>query len=378
MKLSSSKVIKTAAWLLGRFLPVKKNKIVASSYYGRGYSDSPKAIVQNLIDRNTDADIVWLLKNGEDKSELPDKVRACDDNSIKKILELSTAAVWIDNCRKGAWFKKKNQLYIQTWHGFALKRIERDVADKLGEHYDEYAMRDSRQCDVIISNSSHMTDIYKKSFWYDGEILQVGSPRNDVLFENHPEITKKVRTFFGVPEDKKILLYAPTFRADKGLSVYNMDYMSVLGAMGERFSGDWVLLLRLHPNIMSQADKIETDGKTIINATAYSDMQELLYTADAVITDYSSLMFDFCLSKKPCFMYAPDIEDYKSDRNFYISFDELPFPVAVDNAEMQTAVKNFDAEKYASDLQNFFVKFGFTEDGSASEKTADIIIKHIS
>ena len=171
----TQKLKKGAAWTLGRALPIQKNKVVFSSFYGRGASDNPKAIVDALAQRPEKLDIVWLAKDPA-HAGVPDNVRVVPYDTPAAIRELSTARVWVDNCRKGAHVKKDGQYYMQTWHGFALKRIERDVADKLNTPenaaYAEYAKRDSAQIDAIISNSTFMTDIYQKSFWYQGAVLQ--------------------------------------------------------------------------------------------------------------------------------------------------------------------------------------------------------------
>lgn len=149
---------------------------------------------------------------------VPDNVRVVPYDTPAAIRELSTARVWVDNCRKGAHVKKDGQYYMQTWHGFALKRIERDVADKLNTPenaaYAEYAKRDSAQIDAIISNSTFMTEIYQKSFWYHGAVLEYGSARNDILVHPPADAKQQVQQALHLPNDCQIIMYAPTFRAD--------------------------------------------------------------------------------------------------------------------------------------------------------------------
>lgn len=116
-----------------------------------------------------------------------------------RIRELCTAKVWLDNNRKGARFKKPGQWYLQTWHGFALKRIERDVEQTLPAGYAAYAARDSAQTDLIVSNSALMTKIYRESFWYEGEVAEFGSPRNDILFAPAGDVKQKVCAALGIP-----------------------------------------------------------------------------------------------------------------------------------------------------------------------------------
>ena len=375
----AKKLQKALAWTGGRLLPVQNNKIVVTSFYGRGASDNPKAIVEELVRRPEQLDIVWLA-NDPDHAGVPEGVRVVQYDTPQAIRELCTARVWIDNCRKGARVKKAGQYYMQTWHGFALKRIERDVADKLSKEdatYAQYAQRDSRQIDVIVSDSSFMTKIYQQSFWYDGPVEEYGAPRNDILIQPPADAKQTVGKALGLPEGCKYVMYAPTFRADGSLDAYDMDYHAVCAAMAQRFGGKWVMLVRLHPHVMQKAKDLPIDGQTTFDATAFDDMQLLLSACDAVITDYSSLMFDFALTRRPCFQYASDIDAYKNDRNFYFPIDETPFPLAKTNAEMLQKIAAFDDADYQTQCDAFYQRMGFRADGSASERCADWILDKI-
>lgn len=374
------KIQKGLSWLACRALPIQNNKVVFSSFYGRGASDNPKAIVDALANSPEKLDIVWLAKDPA-HAGVPDGIRVVPYDTPAAIRELSTAKVWVDNCRKGARYKKKGQYYMQTWHGFALKRIERDVADKLNTPenaaYAAYAKRDSAQIDVIISNSTFMTKIYQQSFWYDGSVLSYGSPRNDILVHPPVEAKKQVAQALQLPEDCRYILYAPTFRADHSLQAYDLDYHAVCDACEQRFGGKWIVLVRLHPNIMQLAEDLTFDRKTTFDATAFDDMQLLLSACDVVITDYSSLMFDFALTHRPCFQFATDIDEYKTDRNFYFPIDETPFPLAKSNAEMTQNIRAFDETAYQKDWDAFYKKMGFCEDGQATQRCVQWILNKI-
>lgn len=372
-----SKIASAAAWTLCGLLPVKKKKIVASSFYGRGYSDNPKAIVEELRKRGEDLDLVWLTKPGQENT-LPEGVRAVRYDSVKRIYELATAKVWIDNCRKGAPKKRKGQFYLQTWHGLALKRIEKDAATKLDDDYTPYAMRDAKQTDLIISNCAHMTRIYKTGFWYGGEVLETGSPRNDLLFANPTPLREKVREAYGLPQDRKLVLYGPTFRADHSLDAYRLDAEKLLSALHDRFGGEWTLLARLHPAVEELSSQVFTyDGKTVCNATAYPDITELLAACDCVITDYSSLMFDFALTGRPCFQFATDLAAYLEDRNFYFPLSDLPFPCAEDNAALAENIRNYSEAEQKARWEIFNQDFGLMEDGKAASRCADLILAKV-
>ncbi len=361
-------------WNVARLRPIKKDLVVFSSYYGRSVSDSPAAISEALRKKCPEADIVWLLKE-PDKVTLPEGVRAVNIASRKRIDALMQAKVWVDNCRKGAHCKRKGQYYMQTWHGFALKRIEKDAADALPPDYPEYAERDSRQCDLIVSSSRFMSGIYRSSFWYDGEIAEYGSPRNDLFFREDEALRSKVFDALSLSNDRRLVLYAPTFRASQSTEPYRLDAKSLLSAFNKRFGGEWSLLVRLHPNVDDRSEGLFAyDGESVIDATHYPDMAELMYAADGLITDYSSCMFDFALSGKPVFQFATDIEDYKNDRNFYFPIDELPFALCEDDMQLKAAVEGFDESEYQKRWNEFYEQNGICEDGKAADRCADWII----
>lgn len=372
MKMGILKKLFTAGcWILSLALPVDKKKVVFCSYYGRGYSDNPKAIAEAMLAAQTDAKLVWLVKNEKEAATLPEGIRACPYDSVRRIYELATARVWVDNCRKYDRFKKKNQFYLQTWHGFPLKRIEKDALESLPPDFARGAIRDSKHTDLLLSNSAFETEVLRRCFWYEGEIAEYGSPRNDVFFCPDPEVAAKVHEAFSLPEAQRMVLYAPTFRADHSIESYALDAQRLHRACCERFGGDWTVLIRLHPNVAAQSKTLfPYDGVTIADATMYPDMQELLSASDILITDYSSSMFDFALSGKPCFLFAVDVDTYAKDRNFYFSLQELPFPLAESNDAIVHLVESFDEAEYNNKRKDFYDKLAFTEDGKASMRCA--------
>lgn len=224
-----------------------------------------------------------------------------------------------------------------------------------------------------------MEELYHRSFWYSGPVALYGSPRNDVFFRPQEETARAIRRFFGLPEDRKLVLYAPTFRADHSTAAYGLAPEPLLEALGKRFGGDWSLLVRLHPNVTAQsAGLFAYDGDRVLDATKYPEMAELLCAADVLLTDYSSCMFDFALSGKPCLQFATDIETYRNDRNFYFPLDELPFPLAQSNEALARAVETFDGQAYACRWKSFTEENGFREDGHAAERCADWIIDKLN
>lgn len=370
-------LLSAIAWGLGRLLPIDRKKVVITSFYGRGCSDSPKAIAQELLRRNKGLKIVCLCQKNR-RGNIPEGITVAGYGTFRRIFHLSTAAVWIDNCRKGAHFKKKGQFYLQTWHGFALKRIEDDARQALTPEYAAYARRDSGQIDLIVSGSRHMAEIYQKGFWYNGRVLLTGTPRNDIFFGDTRRVCEKVRACLGIPEGRRLVLYAPTFRADHSTDAYRLDWARLLDACRTRFGGDWTLLVRLHPSVDAlSAGLFAYDGVQILDASLYDDIQELLCASEMVITDYSSVMFDFALTGRPCFQFATDIAAYRKDRDFYFPLQELPFPLAESNEALEQTVLGYDRAEAAERWTRFAEKFGIQEDGGASVRCADLILRRM-
>lgn len=369
------KLASDAVWNACRLLPVQKNKVVFCSAGGRGFGDNPKAVALALMERCPGLDLVWLTKNRD--IDLPAGIRPCPYGTPRAVMELSTAKVWVNDSRGGAKYKRRSQRYLQTWHGFALKHIER-AAKNLPEHYVRQCCRDSAQIDLLVSNSAFMTRVYREDFWYDGEIAPYGSPRNDVFFREHSLQSARVRDFWGLPGDRKLVLYAPTFRDDGSRDCYAVDPIRVLAACEARFGGAWSVLIRLHPNAAALSDGLfPYDGARVIDATAYPDMQELLTACDLLITDYSSSMFDYALSGKPCVQFAPDLEAYQKDRGFYFPLERLPFPLARDNDALEALLTQFDQGAQRAHWAAFAAENGFCEDGHAAQRCAQWIIDQI-
>lgn len=310
--------------------------------------------------------------------ELPEGIRRKDYNPFSMAYELATANVWIDsNTKPIGTLKRKGQYYIQTWHGsYGLKKMYGDIPDKINL-FDECNIKyNSKIEDLFVSNSRFYSEIYHRAFWYDGEILECGSPRNDIFFNEEFECTDKVKKYFHT-EDKRMLLYAPTYRNDFKTDAYKIDFDRLIDNLEKKFGGAWVVLVRLHPhNIMDASDFLTYNDK-IINATDYSVMQELLVACDILISDYSSCMFDFVTTKKPCFMYASDAKKYKDEHDFYFDIYNLPFPLAENNDEMENVIMNFEDGEYKANLEKMFEKVGLCESGKACKAVVKWIKERI-
>jgi len=358
-------------WKLFSLFPKNKSKAVLQSFYGRGYSDSPKAIADELLSRDGYR-IFWIVKDENAAKSLPPGVTALRDGSVRSIFHQCTAAFWVDCCRKLSFTEKATgQYYIQTWHGFPLKRIEADAGDALPPDYISSAKKDSKMCDLFLSNSRFLTEIYHKGFWYEGEVLECGFPRNDILVNGGAGADRRVREALDLPPDAKLLLYAPTFRKDMGLECYDIGYEALTIALSERFGGKWIILARLHPNMAARAAQLGLQEHGVRNASDYPDIQELYLASEGMVTDYSSVMFDYMLTGKPCFLYVNDLQTYRDDRNFYFDIGRLPFSLAETNGQLLQNVRDFDPAVQRERVKEFREAFGVTESGQAAKRAAD-------
>jgi len=376
------RIILTAVFqIIFKIIPIKKNKIIMWSYTFKEYSCNPKYLTEYIISKNDNFDIVWVFNK---KMQLPDdfseEIRIIRFFSLRYLYEISTAKIIITNARinkNNFIFKRAKQYYIQTWHGtIPFKKVEKDALDNLSEYYKKSILKDSKKCDLITSGCKSSSDVYRNSFYYNGEILECGTPRIDFLFRENSHINKKVRDYYNIDKDKKILLYAPTFRNGHALNIYDIDYKILLKVLKSTYNTDWVILFRLHPNMKEESNKLDefSNGINYINASLYNDIQDLLIASDILITDFSSCMFDFLYLKKPCFLYASDYDDYiNNNRGLYLDIKELPFDFAQNNNELVKNITNFKYNTYSDNSNAFLEKIGNFENGTACES----IFNHI-
>lgn len=352
---------------------LKRKKIIFENFAGRGFGDNPKYIALELLKRNMDYDIVWVVNPGTNY-KFPKGIRTVQEGSFREIIEHATAKFWVDNNRKmSTYYKSPRQKYIQTWHGFyPLKKMEKDAVESLTEGYIQVAIQDGKMTDLMVSGCKARTNIYKNSFWYDGEIAECGTPRNDIFF-NGTDYRKLVTSFFKIEPTTKLVLYAPTFRDDHSVTAYDIDFSILLSSLESRFGGIWKCLVRLHPAVREKSSFIKYNDK-LIDASAYDDIQELFAACDFLISDYSDCMFEFSLTRKPVILYASDLQEYTSGRSFYYDIRELPYQLVCNNSELKDAIVSFDENAYRSRVDNFFNKIGCYEKGEASKYVVDYII----
>lgn len=367
------------------FTKVHKGRVMCWAYSFKQYSCNPRYLTEYLLENNPEFEIFWVFRGKIDTSGIDSRIKCVRYRSFQYYLLVNTAEFFITNARTDpyriCWKKRTGQKYIMLWHGgVALKKIEKDAEEQLSYSYLKKAKTDSKICDLMVSGCRFQTNLLKEKFWYSGEILEKGIPRNDIFFDKsrHAEIKEKICLRYGISTESRIILYAPTFRRNKSIEPYRIDWGKIAAEL-RKFYGieDVRILLRLHPNLIGKADTSSLiNDESVTDVTRYHDMQELLCISDMLITDYSSSMFDITMLKKPCLLYATDIEKY--DRGYYFNFSELPFPLARNEEELISNIRTFDSTAYERDADVFFDKhIGLCEDGNASKEIARWLTLHI-
>lgn len=365
---------------------INTSKVIFDNYMGSGFGCNGKYVTLKLLKTNPKLDIVWVVKNAAyRKNEFPKGVRLVEYMSDEAFYEYATAAVWVCNFQMVAYInkglrKKEGQSYIQMWHGsFGIKKIENDCNIlKADKNWIILSKMNAQMTDYWISNSVFENEVYTKSFWNVKDILMYGHPRNDIFFNENSKLTIDIRSKLGIREGVKNILYVPTFRDNADIEGFTLDYGKLVQSLRERFGGEWNILIRMHPKMKGMANKVIPKEDYIVDVTAYPDIQELLLMADALVTDYSSAIFDFMLTKKPGFIYATDIDGYDKQRGLYYPMEQTPFPIARNNDELRDNVINFNEESYKQRVSQFLADKGSVEDGNATDKVVSLIDSLVS
>ena len=358
----------TVFFYLFRLCPIRKNRVVLMNVWG--YGDNVKYVTEELIGRKKPYELIFIC-NQPGNVSLPTTVKVLKTNTLQAIYALATAKVWVESNRKEGYIKKrKGQYYIQLWHGgFALKKIEGDCAEYLGETYIKRAKKDSAMTNLYVSNSTYCTKMYRRAFWYQGEVAEWGSPRMDVLLKDDPQRKQKIKSNLGISKEQKVVLYAPTYRNTGDISVYELNYEKLCDALSKRFGGQFIAIERLHPLVREQSTMLKKQTKRI-DASSYKDMYELMLIAEVLITDYSNTMFEFALRNQPVFLYAKDYSNYDRERGFYFDYATLPFPIAYQEDGLIQSIEEYQEDKL-TEAKNFLQELEVKETGQASRFVAD-------
>ncbi|MFC4560894.1 CDP-glycerol glycerophosphotransferase family protein [Nocardiopsis mangrovi] len=357
-----------------------RDEILFDSYTGRQFSDSPHSIYAELRGRKgrwADHAMSWLVKDGQ--VNLPDDLTAVRHNGRDFYESLARSRYLVTNSRQPAWFTRRpGQVVVQTWHGSMLKRIGFDIENIRGKarDYHEKLAWETAQWDYLVSPSPWATPILRRAFRFDGEILETGYPRNDIFFSpDRDAIAAATRARLGLPEGKKVVLYAPTWRDDKYYTrgKHKLDLHLDLRRMYEKLGDDHVLLVRRHPRVVDSVPIVGEDF--VYDVSLYPEIMELFLVTDVLVTDYSSMMFDFANTGRPMLFFTYDIEGYRDNlRGFYFDFEETaPGPLLLESDDVIGALQGIDsvAADYAGKYAAFTERFCPLDDGSAAARVVD-------
>ena len=362
------------------------------TFSGRGYSDSPKAMYEYMkkAPEYKDFRFVWSFREPEKYSFLKDsrteivRFRSRADNKA-----LRRAKYWITNYRMlDHQHPRKDQVYVQCWHGTPLKRLGYDLTssdnsmNSIREIRSKYRT-DARKFSYILSPSPFCTEKFATA-WnlvrtrQTDKIIEEGYPRNDRLINTSDGERAAIRSSLNV-DDKKVILYAPTWRDNQHTSGEGYTYKTEVDfdRLRDELGDDYVILFRAHYLVANSFDFDRYRG-FVRDVSSYSDINDLYIAADILVTDYSSVFFDYANLKKPEIFYMYDLEEYANElRGFYISLDELPGPIVRDEEALIEAVRSCDSWTPDDKYEAFCAKFNPKDDGHASERVLRRIIKRV-
>ncbi|GAA1666181.1 hypothetical protein GCM10009733_074760 [Nonomuraea maheshkhaliensis] len=336
---------------------------------GRLYADSVRAIYEERLRRGDDREHLWVVKDGAFVP--PGGATVIRAGSREHHEALARSRHIITNSFLPVWFRaREDQVVVQTWHGTPAKLIGGDQSHMKRDPRPPIWHRqvaEVRGWDLLLSQSPWATPVLRKAFGYKGEILESGLPRNDVL--NSPDrdaLAAAVRERLGLAEGKRVVLYAPTWRDyDRKNAMVKLDLAKAREALG----ADHEILVRAHP--MQAAPAVPDIARDV---TTYPDIADLLLVADVLVTDYSSVMFDFAATGKPIVLYGYDLAKYSAKRGLYIDLPEqAPGPLLSTSADVVDALRSIDevAAAHADRYDAFRATFAPRDDGKATARVVD-------
>ncbi|TSB40265.1 CDP-glycerol glycerophosphotransferase family protein, partial [Streptomyces benahoarensis] len=368
------RVLRETHYPLHRGRPLR-DAILYSSFGGRTYGDSPRAVHEELVRRGIGAEHLWAVRDGQ--TAVPDTARAVVVGSAEWHGALAHSRWVVANTQLPGFFRRRQgQLVVQTWHGTPLKRIGADSAGSHGPSHPEAA----RQWSVLLSPNAHSTPVLREALGFPGEPLESGLPRTDAFFApDRAERAAAVRARLGVDDGRTVVLYAPTVRGHLAYDRHHhrlhlpLDLDAARRALGD----DHALLVRGHPLV---ADRLPAHHAPFaVDVTAYPDATDLLLAADVLVTDYSSLAADFANTGRPMLFLTPDLPYYRDTlRGFTVDFEAVaPGPQLGSTGELIDALGDLDAvaRAGAGAYGRFREAFCHRDDGAAAARAADLMLR---
>jgi CDP-glycerol glycerophosphotransferase len=371
--------------LMVKVLPVQNRVILFESNLGRNYTGNPRAIYEEMIRHGMDKDYqcIWFFENPSTK--IPGNAKVVKRARWTYLYYMAIARVWVFDCRQPEFLiKRKGTSYIQTWHGTPLKKLALDMEQVDGvvsesiEQYHEKFKKNTETWDYLISQNHFSTETFRRCFAFEGKpILEIGYPRNDILFrKNTPEYRTRLKKKYGLPLDKKVILYAPTWRDNEFYEQGRYKFVSPLDfdLAREKLGEEYIFLVKYHYLVADRIDWSAYEG-FVYSFDEKADIARLYLIADMLITDYSSVMFDYSLLRRPMLFFAYDLENYKNNlRGFYFDFlDEAPGPISKDTEQLIEDIQNYDPEEWKEKEDHFHKKYNHADNGKASEQIAYLI-----
>ncbi len=383
------KGIRLAYRLLYRFIPLDDQTILFISFHGRGYTDNPMALHQYLTanPQYHNYRCIYAIKHHRQKKIQIENAKVIEYFSIPYFFYLARAKYWIVNCKLPKYvLKKKNQIYLQTWHGTPLKKLAHDIEVPEGTTFyrSEMSIEEMRSTydnDVskytyMISPSSFTTEVFQSAFRINKErLIETGYPRNDILSNYSDEDVLKIKEQLKIPKDKKVILYAPTWRDNSyNLKGYTFKLEVNFKKWQERLKDEYIVLFKPHYLIINDFD-LEAVKDFVYFIDPQSDISSLYLVADVLVTDYSSVFFDYAILRRPIYFYMYDLDNYRDElRGFYLDiYHDLPGEVVEDEDVLldKIALKQYDYQV----LEKFNQRFNNHEDGNASKRVIEILLK---
>lgn len=360
-------------------LPMDENLIIFESGLGRQYADSPRYIYEELVRQGDTRRKVWVYSGGHRFTDpLTTTVKRL---SPEYFWALARAKYWVSNQSFPHYLKRRARgIFLQTWHGTPLKQMARDIREVHGrdEGYLDRVTTATAQWTHLISPSTYTSKIMRSAYAFSGEAVELGYPRNDILNGVDVQTREKlVREALAIPENAKTVLYAPTFRDDaiSRPGKFQFDIPMDLEEFDRRFGEGTILLLRMHVLVSNQISVPEHLSQRVIDVSGYPDIQELYLASDVLITDYSSVFFDYSLLRRPIIFYAYDLENYRDNlRGFYLDYERaLPGPIVESESELwETVAEALTGAKLPGvDREEFIAKFAPYDDGYASQRVVE-------
>lgn len=379
--------------VVGRFQKVDENLVVFEAYLGKNYTCSPKAIYEEMLadDRFKEHKFVWFFSDMS-KASIVKKDRRTTIvkySSLKYYLTSYKAKVLITNSRMYKIVPRKTQKYIQTWHGTPFKKIGCDIIENTTSAIQSKGMIDktyideAKRFDNLISPSKYASDCFTTAFGLEianktDAILEIGYPRNDFLINHTVDDVTRIKKSLNIPMDKKVILYAPTWRDNQHAgSGYTQNIVMDFDLLKCSLSDGYVILFRAHYFIANSFDFSKYEG-FVYDVSKVDDINDVYIISDLLITDYSSVFFDYANLNRPILFYMYDIEEYKNDiRGLYLDTTELPGDVVTTTEEVSDLLIDLDAyrERTADIINNFNNKFTYLDDGRASKRLINLLLK---